>query len=263
MTTADTPLEQELHAYVDGRLDDTQRARIEDWLAEHPDAAARVRDWRRQNELLHQAFDPLLEEPIPDRLQTRTAAGTTGRRWQVGLAAGWMAVGGFVGFLAGSDGRWGASDPAVVAVSTLPQHAAIAHAVYSPEIRHPVEVGADQEAHLVQWLSKRLAQPIKIPGLSEHGFALVGGRLLPGDGGPVAQFMYENRETGRLTLYLSKPSAGDRETAFRYADEDGISVFYWIDARFAYALAGTLPRETLLAIAESAYRQLEQNGAAL
>ena len=45
------------------------------------------------------------------------------------------------------------------------RRAANAHAVYVPEVRHPVEVGADQEAHLVQWLSKRLAVPVRAPAL--------------------------------------------------------------------------------------------------
>ena len=31
-----------------------------------------------------------------------------------------------------------------------------AHSVYVPEVRHPVEVGAAEEAHLVQWLTKRI-----------------------------------------------------------------------------------------------------------
>ena len=34
------------------------------------------------------------------------------------------------------------------------RQASFAHAVYSPEIRHPVEVTAAEQDHLVQWLSK-------------------------------------------------------------------------------------------------------------
>ena len=89
------------------------------------------------------------------------------------------------------------------------------------------------------------------------------GRLLPGDRGPMAQFMYENPQGTRLTLYVTKPAADDRESAFRFAKEAGVGVFYWVDPRFAYALAGDLEREALLAIAETAYRQLERAGAGL
>jgi anti-sigma factor RsiW len=260
MTGKHDPLERDLHAYADGRLDAEAGAPIEDWLALHPEAAARVRDWQRQNELLRQAYDPVLDQPIPDRLRERAAAASTGRRRHLALAAAWLAVGGFLGYLVGASSPTAPLSPEATAAPRFPRHAAIAHAVYSPEVRHPVEVGADQEAHLVQWLSKRLGQPIRIPVLAEQGFALVGGRLLPGSVGPVAQFMYENPQGGRLTLYLSRPAASDRKSAFRFADEAGIGVFYWIDARFAYALAGDLPRETLLGLAESAYRQLDAQG---
>ncbi len=52
-----------------------------------------------------------------------------------------------------------------------------------PEVRHPVEVTAAQQDHLVQWLSKRVGRPLKVPVLAAEGYELVGGRLLSGDGG--------------------------------------------------------------------------------
>src|SRR5204863_1436 len=81
----------------------------------------------------------------------------------------------------------------------LARRAAVAHAVYSPEVRHPVEVGADDEQHLLTWLSKRLGAKVRAPKLDEVGMSLVGGRLLPGDSGPVAQFMYQSQNGRRAT----------------------------------------------------------------
>jgi anti-sigma factor RsiW len=46
------------------------------------------------------------------------------------------------------------------------------------------------------------------------------------------------------------------ETAFRFASERGMSSFYWVDQGFGYALTGRLPRQGLLVLAESVYRQL-------
>jgi len=141
----------------------------------------------------------------------------------------------------------------------LVRQAVLAHAVYVPEVRHPVEVGADQEAHLVQWLSKRLGTAVRVPDLQTAGFKLVGGRLLPGETGPAAQFMYQDGAGRRVTLYL-RHGSDPRETAFRYAREGNVSAFYWVDRGAGYALAGDLPREDLLALAEAAYRQLEAAG---
>jgi anti-sigma factor RsiW len=129
-----------------------------------------------------------------------------------------------------------------------------------PEVRHPVEVDASQQQHLVQWLSKRLNRPLKVPVLSATGYDLVGGRLLPGDGGARAQFMYQNAAGERVTLYIGAVEGakqkGMEETAFRYAREGSIDTFYWVDQGFGYALSGKLPRQALLQMAEAVYKQL-------
>jgi anti-sigma factor RsiW len=140
--------------------------------------------------------------------------------------------------------------------STWARRAAIAHVVYSPEVRHPVEVGADQETHLVTWLSKRLGAQLKVPHLGELGYTLVGGRLLPGDRGPVAQFMYQDGKGQRLTLYVRINSDTSRETAFRFAQERGVGVFYWLDDKLGYALSGEVEKPELLRVATAVYRQL-------
>src|SRR5260221_14017561 len=101
--------------------------------------------------------------------------------------------------------------------ASLPRLAATAHAVYSPEVRHPVEVTADDEQHLVNWLSKRLGTTLKAPKLGPGGYDLVGGRLLSGPQGPVAHFMYQVARGQRLTLYVSQQNGEPRATAFRFS----------------------------------------------
>ena len=59
-----------------------------------------------------------------------------------------------------------------------------------------------------------------------------------------------------LTLQARKPPAGANDTAFRYAIEDGVGVYYWIDDNCAYALSGTLDRAQLLAIGRLVYSEL-------
>jgi len=109
----------------------------------------------------------------------------------------------------------------------------------------------------VKWLSKRLDLQLKVPVLSTEGFELLGGRLLPGTDGPVAQFMYQDATGKRLTLYVTRPHKGDEITAFRFAQEGRVSVFYWIDRDCGYALSGEVDRSQLARVASSVYRQLE------
>jgi anti-sigma factor RsiW len=144
-----------------------------------------------------------------------------------------------------------------VTAQQLPARAARAHLVYASEVRHPVEVDATQQDHLVKWLSKRLGTELKVPVLSKEGFELLGGRLLPGNEGPVAQFMYQEASGKRLTLYVTRPHQGDELTAFRFAQEGPVSVFYWIDRECGYALSGEVDRPTLARVASTVYKQLE------
>ena len=102
--------------------------------------------------------------------------------------------------------------------SGFARRAAVAHAVYSTDQRRPVEVAADHEEQLVTWLSKRIGTQVNAPRLQSVGYALEGGRLLPGDSGPVAQFMYQDSAGQRLTLYVTHeaPQPTGRDTAFRF-----------------------------------------------
>jgi anti-sigma factor RsiW len=68
--------------------------------------------------------------------------------------------------------------------------------------------------------------------------------------------MYENAGKQRLTLQVRKQNGGPEEAAFRYAVEDGVGVFYWIDDRCGYALSGQLDRTQLLTIGRLVYGQL-------
>jgi anti-sigma factor RsiW len=240
--------EDDLHAYVDDRLDPERRRAVEAELAQSPEDAARAAAYREQSAALHALYDPVLGEPVPERLRNVRASG---RGMRYAIAAGWLIAGVALGWLA----REFAGDRSPSRPS-LARQAAVAHAVYSPEVRHPVEVGAAEQEHLVNWLSKRLGAKLRAPLLTREGYELVGGRLLPGDSGAVAQFMYQDAKGKRLTLYVSRLAAENRDTAFRFSQEDKVAVFYWIDGRLGYALSGELPKPELLEIATSVYRQL-------
>ena len=123
-------------------------------------------------------------------------------------------------------------------------------------MRHPVEVAASDQAHLVAWLSKRLGTKLRVPDLSAQGFWLVGGRLLPDSTGAVAaQFMFERSQGTRLTLFVRRDAQGN-DTAFRFAQDGSLSTFYWVDRGYGYALSGDQSREFMLTLADSVYRQL-------
>ncbi len=257
--------EDELHGWVDGQLPASAQAQVQAWLGEHQPDATRVAQYRGQNAALHGAYDAVLEESVPDRLLAPLRGKSSLNVMRYAAALVWFAMGGIVGGLIGGAGGWylhtlkGDGARATIAVPAFARLAVVAHAVYSPEVRHPVEVGADQEAHLAAWLSKRLGTKLRVPHLGDLGFALVGGRLLPGqpdDRFPVAQFMYQDGKGQRLTLYVRADMATSRETAFRFAQEKNIGVFYWVDQKLGYALSGEIEKAQLLRVANAVYQQL-------
>lgn len=260
------PADADLHAWVDGRLDAARRAEVKARLAADPALAAQVRAWSAQREALRGLHAALRDEPVPahllaaaQQLHHRSKRLARWQRWG-GMAAA-ILVAYAVGWASHLQWEtWRAGGPSARGTLAFARQAAVAYAVYVPEVRHPVEVDATQQQHLVQWLSKRLQRPLKVPNLAGAGYELVGGRLLPGDAGARAQFMYQAASGERITLYVGAidgaAARAVNETAFRYATDGGVASFYWVDQGFGYALSGKLPRAALLALAESVYQQL-------
>ncbi|MGH8572256.1 MAG: anti-sigma factor family protein [Gammaproteobacteria bacterium] len=247
--------EADLHAYVDGLLPEARRVEVEAYVASKPDEAERLRAYREQNDAICAAYQGVLDEPLPRGLLP-LAPPARARRWpRYAALVVWALMSGGVGWtLRGEMQSAPSALPAPVA--SLTRQAAVAHVVYSPDVRRPVEIGADQEDQLVAWLSKRLGTPLKPPKLGGLGYELIGGRLLPGANGPVAQFMYHDVTGRRLTLYVSRELMENKDTAFRFAQEGPVNVFYWLDRTFGYALSAGIDKGELARVATEVYRQV-------
>lgn len=247
--------EADLQAYADGELPEERRAAVAAWLAAHPDDAERIESYRRLAQELRGTYHGVLDEPVPERLQHVVRPART----SLALVATGIVLGAALGAIAGWQlhSMQAAPVPAADGAALLARRAAVAHAVYAPEVRYPVEVRADQEAHLVKWLSKRLGTQLRAPKLESVGYSLMGGRLLPGENGPVAHFMYQSDRGARVTLYVRSDMGSNRSTAFRYARDGNVGVFYWVDSKLGYALSsGDISKEDLLNVANAAYQQL-------
>ncbi len=161
----------------------------------------------------------------------------------VGGAVGWMAHG-------------ASAKPSMFANFT--SDALDAHRLYVVEVRHPVEVGGNDRAHLQQWLSKRCGYEVKAPELDATGLKLIGGRLLPGPTGPAAFLMYENASGERFTVYASR--AASEATQMRYATHDGNGAMFWADRGVGYVVSGPVDRDRLNHVAQLVYDQNEKAG---
>lgn len=107
------------------------------------------------------------------------------------------------------------------------------------------------------WLTKRMGTAVRPPSLGSLGYELIGGRLLPGDKGPVAQFMYGAAGNQRLTLYVTREVQGQDNTAFKFGKDGPVNVFYWVQDHFGYAISAGADRPELMRVSQEVYRQLK------
>jgi anti-sigma factor RsiW len=252
MVHRDAPiLEAELHAYVDDELPAERRAAVSAWLAAHPEDAERVAAWQTQADLINTRYAGVAQEPVPARLDVDRLGRPDRRRWMLAIAAVLAAF--VLGGVAGWFGRetWAG---AVAGVRVLTADAIDAHKLYVVEVRHPVEVAGSEQAHLVQWLSKRLGYDVHAPDLGPIGLKLVGGRLLPGaSGAGAALLMYESPSGERFTVYCARAQAPG--SALRYHAAGAVAAFSWVDDNKGFVVAGPADRDRLLKVAQSVYDQ--------
>jgi anti-sigma factor RsiW len=249
--------DDELNAFADDRLADARTREVAAIVEREPVLLARVTEIRRFNAKMRDALDPWLAEPLPRALVTAARPPRSRRRaggfraWPALAAAASLVAGVAIGWLVRGEMLQESGTPI-----TFQRQAALTHALYATDANRPVEIWANEEDRLVRWLSKRLSFQLHAPNLNGVGFALVGGRLVAGNEKPGALFMYENADKQRISLLVRKDAERSRDTAFRYAQEDGVGVFYWIDETCGYALSGSIDKQQLLSIARVVYGQL-------
>jgi anti-sigma factor RsiW len=245
-----------LHGFVDGRLDAEHRAQVEAWLASEPEAAARVRAWQAQREMLRLAFD---SAPVPAAgvllralLQRRLRRGF----WRGGPFATAAAV--LFVLILGGGGGWllrGTLAPSPTPLAVLEREARATYAVYATDRRHPIEVAATERDHLTQWLSNRLSRRVAPPDLASAGWHLLGGRLLATErGSAAALFMYANDQGNRLSVVM-RPMSPDISLPVPQRVTGDINGCAWIVDGIGYAVLGAMSADESATVARLVQQQ--------
>ena len=265
MTDAPRPIgDDDIEAYIDNRLDGERRAAVEAKLAATPALLARVTADRALREKLRERLAPIAHQLLPPRLRVATLVArrqATIRRRFGNVAAAIILLG------LGSGAGWVARgrDADDIRIQTSRESTAVdaidAHRVFVVEKAHPVEVVAAQQAQLVQWLSRRVGQALKVPDLSSRGYDLMGGRVIPASGLAAAQFMYQDASGERLTLFVK--AGDDGGSRFRFIRADGYAAFSWNEDGLSFALVADVPQPALLDLANVTYQQLSSTGTPL
>ena len=255
--------EQDLHAYVDKQLSPEKVEAVEALMKADAKVAQQVHQWQLQNKGINDLFAQKDFSDIPDRLSLESMGNRLrndqtevhhkqGIPWFYSLAASvLMVASGAIGWFSNEQ-----TQPKSVNTTNFVNSAISAYQVYSVEVLHPVEVGADKRDHLVAWLSKRIDHPLKVPDLQAYGYKLLGGRLLSmTKGRPAAQLMFENKEGKRVTLLVSK-NPNYHNQAFNLKNDKEINAFYWMDETMAYSIASEMNSDALRELSKTVYQQL-------
>lgn len=174
----------ELMRLFDGELSEAEASAVQARLSGQDRITLAA--WQQQKEQLRALGASVATEPIPVELRQpalqANAALASLHRWQRwgGLAASVVLAFGS-GWVARDWEGHGRSDqmvaksmPSGMVRADFSAQAALAHVTFTPEAKHPVEVSAEQQAHLVQWLSKRLGRELRVPNLSMQDYRLMG-----------------------------------------------------------------------------------------
>jgi anti-sigma factor RsiW len=239
-----------LHAYVDGQLSADDQALVETHLADNPEIAADVAEWQMQNQQLLQLYaDPVVKpRALTANNSNRRSSGLSG--WRMAAAITLFVAGAASGFIA----RPAVAPDDPILELTL-NDAFAAHVVYVADPHRPVEVRANEEELLVNWLSRRIGAQLAAPDLSDQGFDLIGGRLVPGETNPAALFMYEDVSGKRVTVFVTTESV-PHFASFRFEDRDGLSAAHWTEDNLQFAVVGELDRDAIRTMAVEVYRQI-------
>src|SRR4029453_8395449 len=239
--------EDDLHAYVDGVLEPEREAEVAAYLEGHPDMARRVAAFSDHRDPLRKALAPIRGEPVPSQLNLSRIIESRRRR----SSPVWWAIAAMLMLSIGGLGGWvvrGSLQSSSGGLAALAQEAAYSYSVYAPDRVRPVEMRASDSAQLVQWVSNRLKQPVKLPDLTGSGYRLMGGRLIATSHGPAAMFMYDDDRGDRL-VGVTRPRAVDHGAPRPPLPGGRLPGFSGADEGMGYSLVGQAAADPLKPIA--------------
>lgn len=234
--------EEDLHAFIDGELDDVRAREIAELVTADRALAEKVQAFRVDKARLLEHYEPLLERPLPEAwLKRIEAARKPVRRfdriaWRkpgYALAAsvavlviGWSAYRVML-----ERGGEGVVDEAIAA-------------------RVVADNGAAVDAAKI---SAALGLRVKLPDLSRAGYTFAGAAIMPKSGATAVKLDYRDRDNRMFTLYL-KPSSG--QAHFEMTARGSLRVCLWQDDVLATVMVGEMSAAEMLRVASLAYNGL-------
>lgn len=261
--------DRQLQDYVDGRLNERDRAAVAAFLLAHPHVATEVEAVRRQSEALRALGHEILDAPVPERLRevlrrpqasssakARPATVRPERRRAPSLSKAAAAIlmlcaGGALGWFA-----HGMLGPAPSPDEALLAQMANAYAFYGAD-DYPVAFPPDRAEEFVTWIGRSFEREVPPPSLAQLGYSYRGGRLLPNAGADFGLFQFERPKNDRLAVFFWT-NAGPPGVVRDHHDGDSIAARFWNTDGLSFAVIGHKANRDLEPAAEAVFTFYER-----
>jgi len=288
------PSDELLVAYLDGELGEAELAGVDAYLERDEAVRERVRALTLSGSLLSEAFDELLDEPVPERLLAaatgvkalpaaatilafRPKTGIGSSRWWIGMAAAaslfGVVFGGSIGYFTATepflhgkeaDGQVKQSQMAPLDATAVNNSWLDNVAGYHNLFAAPPAGGSDSTVFDIpangddanQKISQHIPGDLKIPDLKPWGLEFKGLRQLVIEGRPAAQLYYttDNKALGPITVVIATSKRTD--VAPTYDQRQNINLLYWRHMGRAYAIVGQADKGYMWGLANDIAWQL-------
>lgn len=257
------PSDDRLIAYLDGELDDAERAEIAHWLEHDGELRRRAGELSKSAALLRAAFDEVLREPVPERLVAAAhgpaASGTTvvdlavarerrnpprvRERRRLWMVLGGLAAAAVAGLVIGVG----------ISPRLLPEAAQVARKEAAPGDRaanladninipgyyvHYFTAGASEGSSF-----EKLPQNFHVPDLKPWGLEYRGAQFAMVDGHDAVQLLYRtsDKALGPVMVIVADSAGPDDHPRFKQGDAKNgdVNVWSWRSHGHAYAVVGT------------------------
>jgi anti-sigma factor RsiW len=261
--------DRQLQDYVDGRLNERDRAAVAAFLLAHPHVAAEVEAVRRQSEALRALGHEILDEPVPERLRellrdpracSKAQAQPVTARAQPQRASGFLeaaaailllCLGGALGWFAHEAVR-----PTPGVDDRLLAHMANAYVFYGAR-DHPVAFPPGRAEEFVTLIGRSFAREVPPPDLAELGYSYRGGQLLPNADVNIGLFQFERPRDARLAVFFW-PHPGPPMVVRNLHDGDGIAARFWSTHDLSFAVIGDETNRDLEMAAQAVFAFYKQ-----
>lgn len=240
--------ETELHAFIDGQLDDVRAQHVAGLLEADPELRACTERYRADREMLCQVYAPLIEEKLPPRL-VRLLAQPAPPRQTIGP---WFAAAGFAAaaaalLIAWLDTGTALGDP------LLAEAIAVRDGAVAPERRLEATLTADARDAA---LAKALDVTVSVPDLGGSGYKLAGAAIYPDRArGHAVELDYRNGDGRLLTVYLHRPTGAERYEVL--PQPSGKHACISETAELSAVMIGEMSEQEMLRTAQLAYSALK------